>query len=187
MKDVLEPTRIMLDGMNDTPIAIPFPFKIGEYIIRDPDEWNWFRQHYIDLMKSNKNQHHETPPDERKNDLLGVNSRGGVLVDAMDGSIWKEPKNGYSDIRRFQIIFTARHRIGDSWAKIGKDYNIHAPTVRLIADGYEPGNKVREKLGLSPMLLVKALECSCGEYFIANHPRRVHCFTCRPFRTRRKA
>ncbi len=49
MNDILEPTRIMLDGMDETPIAIPFPFKIGEYIIRDPDEWNWFRRHYTEL------------------------------------------------------------------------------------------------------------------------------------------
>ena len=49
MNDTLKPTRIMLDGMDETPIAIPFPFKIGKYIIRDPDEWNQFRQHYAEL------------------------------------------------------------------------------------------------------------------------------------------
>ncbi len=49
MSDTPEPVRIMLDGMDETPIAIPFPFKIGKYIIRDPDEWNWFRRHYAEL------------------------------------------------------------------------------------------------------------------------------------------
>ena len=50
MSDTPEPVRIMLDGMDETPIAIPFPFRVGEYIIRDPDEWNWFRRHYADLV-----------------------------------------------------------------------------------------------------------------------------------------
>ncbi len=137
-------------------------------------------------MKSKANQHPETEQNVPTNDLLGVNSGSNamsVISTEYPSGIARE---GVSDIKRFQIIFTARHVNGESWAKIGKDYNIHAPTVRLIANDYEPGNKVRKNLGLSPMLLVKAMECSCGEYFIANHPRRIHCFICRPFRTRRK-
>ena len=49
MSETLEPVRIMHDEMDETSIAIPFSFKISEYIIRDPDEWNWFRQHYAEL------------------------------------------------------------------------------------------------------------------------------------------
>ena len=137
-------------------------------------------------MKSKANQHPETEQNVPTNDLLGVNSRVHVLPVVSIEYPPEIAREGVSDIKRFQIIFTARHVNGESWAKIGKDYNIHAPTVRLIANDYEPGNKVRKNLGLSPMLLVKAMECSCGEYFIANHPRRIHCFICRPFRTRRK-
>ncbi len=136
--------------------------------------------------KSKANQHPETEQNVCKNDLLGVNPGLHTLPVISIEYPPEIAKEGISDIKRFQLIFAARHANHESWAKIGKDYKIHAPTVRLIANGYEPGNKVRKNLGLSPMLLVKAMECSCGEYFISNHPRRIHCFTCRPFRTRRK-
>lgn len=137
-------------------------------------------------FKSNDSKCPETKQNISTNDLLGVNPGLHILPVVSIEYPPEIAREGVSDIKRFQLIFTARHANHESWAKIGKDYKIHAPTVRLIANGYEPGNKVRKKLGLPPMLLVKAMECSCGEYFISNHPRRIHCFICRPFRTRRK-
>ena len=41
-----KPVRIMLDGMSEEPIAIPFPFKIGEYTINNPDDWCDFKRIY---------------------------------------------------------------------------------------------------------------------------------------------
>ena len=38
------PVKIMLDGMTDKPIAIPFPFSIGEYTIGNPDDWHRFKR-----------------------------------------------------------------------------------------------------------------------------------------------
>ena len=39
-----EPVKIMLDGMTEKPIAIPFPFSIGGWIISDPDDWHSFKR-----------------------------------------------------------------------------------------------------------------------------------------------
>lgn len=41
-----ETVRIMLDGMSEEPIAIPFPFKIGKYTISNPDDWCDFKRMY---------------------------------------------------------------------------------------------------------------------------------------------
>ena len=49
-----KPVVIMLDGMDETPIALPFPFEIGKYAIRDPDDWHWFRRHYEKLVEKVK-------------------------------------------------------------------------------------------------------------------------------------
>jgi hypothetical protein len=44
-----EPVKIMLDGMTEKPIAIPFPFSIGGWIISDPDDWHSFKRINADL------------------------------------------------------------------------------------------------------------------------------------------
>ena len=47
----MKPVVIMLDGMDETPIALPFPFEIGEYVIHGPNEWHWFRRYYEKLVE----------------------------------------------------------------------------------------------------------------------------------------
>ena len=42
--------KIMMDGMSEEPIAIPFPFEIGEYTINNPDDWLAFIRHYEELL-----------------------------------------------------------------------------------------------------------------------------------------
>jgi hypothetical protein len=44
-----EPVKIMLDGMTKKPIAIPFPFSIGGWIINDSDDWHSFKRINADL------------------------------------------------------------------------------------------------------------------------------------------
>lgn len=48
-----KPVTIMLDGMSDEPIAIPFPFEIGEFVIRNPDDWHGFKRVNADLQVTN--------------------------------------------------------------------------------------------------------------------------------------
>lgn len=84
-----------------------------------------------------------------------------------------------------------------SWQKIGDAYGINKAMARLIALGYEPKRKVRRILDLAPSATVvvfgdgmvpdgtqtiRASQCSCGQWFIPNHPARTHCFLCRPAR-----
>jgi hypothetical protein len=45
-----KPVRIMTDGMSEEPIAIPFPFEIGDRTIANPDDWHTFlreRNNYL--------------------------------------------------------------------------------------------------------------------------------------------
>ena len=86
-----------------------------------------------------------------------------------------------------------------TWQSIAEDYGINRAMVRLIALGYQPGKKIRNVLGLAPSATIvvigegavpdgsqaiKALQCGCRQWFIPNHPRRTHCFICRPVRHR---
>ncbi len=73
------------------------------------------------------------------------------------------------------------------------------PQTADIAYGYSPGKKIRGLLGLpaesSVVVMagevpagsqaVAALQCECGQWFIANHPRRRRCFVCSPYKGRR--
>ncbi|HMN11816.1 MAG TPA: hypothetical protein PKD55_05770 [Bellilinea sp.] len=92
-----------------------------------------------------------------------------------------------------------QHKISRSWRKVAEPYGIFPDTARLIAKGYEPGKKIRERLGLPPAASVvvvygvvpdgaqvlQAERCQCGQYFIPNHPRRRKCFMCSPYRKRK--
>jgi hypothetical protein len=94
-----------------------------------------------------------------------------------------------------------RHKIEQSWRKAAAPYGIFPSMARLIAMGYEPGRKIRERLGLQPAATVvvvygevpdgaqvlQAQQCPCGQFFISNHPRRTKCFVCSPYRRRKKA
>jgi hypothetical protein len=105
----------------------------------------------------------------------------------------------YSKIQAYQVCFLAKHQKGESWRKIAVKYGLHPNMARLIANGYEPGNKIRKKLNLSLIAEVEtldenfpdgsqvlgALQCGCGQWFVSNHPKRKKCFFCTPFRPRK--
>ena len=92
-----------------------------------------------------------------------------------------------------------QHKNGISWVSIGKQYNIFPSMARMIAMGYNPGKKIRCRLGLPPMSTViivtgtipdgtqslGALLCPCGRWFIPNTGKRKRCFVCTPFRRRK--
>ena len=75
-----------------------------------------------------------------------------------------------------------------------------ALALRIATKSYEPRRQeTRTRLGLAPIASVvligegelpdgaqtiRAIQCSCGQWFIPNHPRRKHCFICRPYRRR---
>lgn len=86
-----------------------------------------------------------------------------------------------------------------SWQKVGEAYGINKAMARLIANGYQPGNKVRKIFGLPPVhgcvviamgqeipldvqIIGFARVCKCGTWFIPNTPTRKKCFICSPFR-----
>lgn len=82
-----------------------------------------------------------------------------------------------------------------SWRKTGAQYNINGSMARMIANGYRPGKRIRERMGLPPETTVvvisgavppgsqsiAAKQCACGRWFISNHPRRKRCFICSPY------
>jgi hypothetical protein len=87
-----------------------------------------------------------------------------------------------------------------SWRRIAQtvpEYiGLSIGSLDRIAHGIEPGSKVRRQLGLPPTMTVAVMGgeitpgaqaigeslCPCGQTYISNHPRRKHCFACRPFR-----
>jgi ribosomal protein S27AE len=103
------------------------------------------------------------------------------------------------------------HASGLSWRKIAElpEYKgvppekpISPGTLCSIAHGWEPrGFVLRQRLGLPNAASVvpiagvvpensqalMAQQCPrCGRYFISNHPRRIKCFLCSPYRKARK-
>ena len=94
-----------------------------------------------------------------------------------------------------------KHTEVHSWQKVGDCYGINKATARLVANGYEPGKKVRRLLGLpeearvnvvviygevppGAQVISAQLCIACRRAFIPNHPRRKRCFICSPFRRR---
>ena len=74
-------------------------------------------------------------------------------------------------------------------------------TLDRVIQGIEPKTpEIRAVFGLAPASMVipvagsvpdgtqvvAASRCSCGRYFVSNHPRRQKCFICSPFRARKK-
>lgn len=88
-----------------------------------------------------------------------------------------------------------------SWQNIADDYGINKAMARLIGMGYRPGKKVSAALRLPASASVyvvgegavpdgaqtiRAIQCTCGRWFISNHPRRKRCFLCHPYSSRRR-
>jgi hypothetical protein len=86
-----------------------------------------------------------------------------------------------------------------TWQAIADDYGINRAMARLLARGYQPGKKMRGVLGLAPSVTViiigdglvpagsqtiRAVQCSCGQWFIPNTPNRTFCFVCHEYHKR---
>jgi hypothetical protein len=103
-------------------------------------------------------------------------------------------------LEQLAALLWESHALTNSWRKTGAPYGLSGAMARLIALGYEPGRKVRAALGLRPVItviqmgaeipdgaqVISASLCSCGRWFIGNHPRRTKCFICSPFRPGKK-
>ena len=94
---------------------------------------------------------------------------------------------GFYTISAWEIYFSAKYEKVKSWRKVAEPYKISPNMARLIADGHEPGDKIRAILGLLPRATVPSILCSCGECFVSNHPNRIYCYTCHPFKSRKKS
>ena len=90
------------------------------------------------------------------------------------------------------------HEVTHSWRKTAQKYGVFPNMARMIANGYEPGPRIRARLGLPQVANVVVIEgrvpagsqsiaaeqCACGQWFISNHPRRRKCFICSPYKRR---
>lgn len=99
-------------------------------------------------------------------------------------------------LEELSIQMREHHARLQSWRKTGAIFGLNPAMARLIALGYEPGRRVREQLGLPPAASVvpvagavpdgtqvaAATRCSCGRWFVSNHPRRKRCFICSPYK-----
>jgi hypothetical protein len=112
------------------------------------------------------------------------------------------PPNGRPtrDLEQLSREIREDHEITKSWRKTAYKYGIFPSMARMISLGYEPGPRIRAKLGLPQIANVVVVEgvvpagsqsiaaqqCPCGQWFISNHPRRKRCFVCSPYRKKRK-
>jgi hypothetical protein len=85
-----------------------------------------------------------------------------------------------------------------SWRKVGILFGIDSAVAIRIVNGWQPGPKTREKLGLPPIGTVVVITgehlphgtqsigpricVKCGRPFIENTATRTHCFICSPYR-----
>ena len=97
---------------------------------------------------------------------------------------------------RLCVDIKKRYSETNSWRKTAEPLDIFPSMARLIANGYNPGKKIRKKLGLQEIATVVVIEgeapngtlahsaqrCHCGQWYISNHPRRHKCFICSPYK-----
>jgi hypothetical protein len=108
--------------------------------------------------------------------------------------------NGMSALELLQREIEQDHTATQSWRKTAQKYGLFPNMARMIAMGYEPGPRIRARLGLPQVANVVVIEgrvpagsqaiaaeqCPCGQWFISNHPRRRKCFICSPYKRRVK-
>ncbi len=84
----------------------------------------------------------------------------------------------------------------EDWYEVNRYYLWHM----VKNENYVPPDHVLHKLGLPscsivvPMagdvprgtLVLYALQCECGAWYISNHPRRHKCFVCSPYRRKER-
>lgn len=87
-----------------------------------------------------------------------------------------------------------------SWRKAGAVYGIDPASARMIANGYEPGPKLRKKLDIMPTVEVIVVgdaeippgiqivcsfsRCKCGRQFFTTSGRK-NCYLCRAWKGKR--
>ena len=151
-----------------------------------------------DKEKENVNK----PGIVRKKDLQTKTSPIHELLNGGIGQSYRDALAGinFLNILCYQICFNAKHVQGKTWRQIAEPYDLKPNMARLIANGHEPGNKIRKMLNLPPKarvisvngdildgsLVLGSMIClKCGQQFVSNHPRRQKCFICSPFRSRK--
>ena len=91
----------------------------------------------------------------RKNHLHAPKGNGasGLYLDSIDA---------------YKNSFLERHGKVASWRKVAEPYSIHPNMARMIANGYDPGNRIRERLQLSEKQPVEICE-ECGKILSKYH------------------
>ncbi len=72
----------------------------------------------------------------------------------------------------YKTLFSALYVDLKSWRRVAKPYKIYPNMARLIARGYDPGNKIRHELRLPEKQAVEVCE-ECGEIHFKKHPKKV--------------
>jgi hypothetical protein len=68
------------------------------------------------------------------------------------------------------IELQQRHESTKSWRDAAEPYGIFPSMARMLANGYEPGYKIRKKLNLPAVVPVEVCP-TCGEAPLAKHHR----------------
>ena len=71
-------------------------------------------------------------------------------------------------IDAYKNEFLAYYEKVASWRKVAEPYSIHPNMARLIANGYDPGNRIRERLQLPEKQPVEMCE-ECGKVLTVYH------------------
>lgn len=76
-------------------------------------------------------------------------------------------------LEAYKNAFMTEHASGQSWWKLvaNKPYKIYPNMARLIAKGYDPGNRIRREMRLPDKQAVQVCK-ECGEVHIKKHPRK---------------
>lgn len=64
-------------------------------------------------------------------------------------------------LEQLSIEIRETYRRTKSWRNTGAEFGVNPATARLIARGYQPGNRMRESLNLPPVVKVEACP-TCG-------------------------
>jgi ribosomal protein L32 len=89
------------------------------------------------------------------------------------------PVNHNHSLGQLCIKLLESHSSTKSWRDTAEPYGIFPAMARMIANGHEPGHKIREKLNLPALTLVEVCP-NCGKAPIAKH----HCCNGKPHKPR---
>jgi hypothetical protein len=81
-----------------------------------------------------------------------------------------------SSVDGYRKQFLADYKKLHSWRKVASEYGLHPSMARMIANGYDPGKKIRRVLGLPPRQEVDPCP-RCGEAHVTKRctkNRRKH-------------